>query len=389
MSSTPARPPRPSSETNGEPDVRNSPLEVRPPTADALCIETPLASLETPVTPTSHFFVRNHFAVPHIELEHWRLAIEGEVDHPLLLTFEDLRALPHQPLRALLECAGNSRSSVRPHPEGVLWRNGAVSTAEWAGIPLRGLLERAGVRPGSVEVLFEGLDHGKEPGIDKEISYAMSITLEKAMDPATILADEMNGAPLAPRHGFPVRAIVPGWYGMASVKWLSRIVVLRQPFQGYFRTRAYAIIPEGEGADAPHRPVTAVRVKSLVTWPKEGSVLVVGDHRIRGVAWSGAGRITRVEVSVGGLKESLEEETWHPAELHAADSDHAWAHWEHRRKISRPGFYVIRARATDEKGNVQPIEAKWNFRGLANNSVHQVPVEFRRGSSTTEPGRTE
>jgi DMSO/TMAO reductase YedYZ molybdopterin-dependent catalytic subunit len=379
MSSTPARQGAARTEPVAEPDVRNSPLEVRPPTADALCIETPLASLETPITPTSHFFVRNHFAVPHVELDHWRLAIEGEVERPLLLTYDDLRALPHRPLKALLECAGNSRSSVRPHPEGVLWRNGAVSTAEWAGTPLRGVLESARVKPGAIEVMFEGLDHGKEPGVGAEINFGMSITLDKAIDPDTLLVDEMNGRPLAPRHGFPVRAIVPGWYGMASVKWLSRIVVLRHPYQGYFRARAYAYIPEGEAAEAPHRPVTTVRVKSLVTWPKEGSVLKPGPHRIRGVAWSGVGRIARIEVSVGGLRESLEEETWHPATIVGAEAPHTWTHWEYRREIRRPGFYVVRVRATDEKGNVQPIEAKWNFRGLANNSVHQVPVEIRSG----------
>ncbi len=381
MSTTPARFTRPTAEPTGENEVRNSPLEVRPPTPDALCIESPLASLETAVTPTSHFFVRNHFAVPHIDLRDWRLAIEGEVDRPLLLTYEEIRNLPHRPLRALIECAGNSRSSVRPHPEGVLWRNGAVGTAEWVGTPLRDLLERAKIRPGAVEVLFEGLDHGKEPGLDAEISYGMSITADKALDPDTLLVDEMNGQPLSARHGFPLRAIVPGWYGMASVKWLSRIVVLQQPFEGYFRTRAYAFISEGESAEARHRPVTSVRVKSLVTWPKEGSVLAPGAHRIRGVAWSGVGRIARVEVSIGGLRESLEEETWLPAVLSEPESRHAWTHWEFARELTRPGFYVIRARATDEKGNTQPLEAKWNFRGLGNNSVHQVPLEVRAKAS--------
>jgi DMSO/TMAO reductase YedYZ molybdopterin-dependent catalytic subunit len=380
MSTTPVRSSRSSTAPPPEPDVRNSPLEVRPPTPDALCIETPLASLETPVTPVSQFFVRNHFAVPQVDLEDWRLAIEGHVERPRLLTYEEIRGLPHRPLRALIECAGNSRSSVRPHPEGVLWRNGAVSTGEWVGTPLRDLLELAKVRPGAVEVLLEGLDHGKEPGLDREIHFGMSITTEKAMDPDTLLVDEMNGNPLSPRHGFPLRAIVPGWYGMASVKWLSRIVVLHRPFDGYFRTRAYAFIPEGEAADAPHRPVSAVRVKSLVTWPKEGSVLSTGLHRIRGVAWSGVGRIVRVEVSVGGMKDPLEEETWHSAVLTDADSPYSWSHWEYPRELDRAGFYVIRVRATDEKGNVQPPEAKWNFRGLANNSVHQVPVEVRSNS---------
>lgn len=360
-----------------EPDVRESPLQVRPPTPDALCIETPLSALDTPVTPTGRFFVRNHFAVPQIDPENWRLTIEGDVERPLSLTYAELRAFPHRELTALIECAGNSRSSVRPHPEGVLWRNGAVGTARWSGVPLSALLERARVRPEAIEVLFEGLDHGTEPGVEGELNFAMSVSLPKAQDPDTLIADEMNGEPLTPRHGFPVRAIVPGWYGMASVKWLSRVVVLRHPFRGYFRARAYAFIPEGESAEASHRPVTTVRVKSLITWPKEGLILDPGLHPIHGVAWSGAARITRVEVSVGGLSESLEEETWQAATLTEEASPLTWTHWECPVRIERPGFYVVRVRATDEHGNVQPQTAKWNFRGLANNSVHEVPIEVR------------
>ena len=377
MSTRSERRPSPTSEAGEEREVRHLPLEVRPPTPDALCIETPLSSLEAPVTPTAQHFVRNHFATPRIELEHWRLTVEGEVEQPLILSYDDLRALPHQPLTAVLECAGNSRASINPRPEGVLWKNGAVGAARWSGIPLRLLLERAKVRPGAVEVMFRGLDHGKEPGIGTDLDFEMSIALDKAMDPATIIADEMNGKPLTPRHGFPARAVVPGWYAMASVKWLSRIVVLRQPFEGYFRARAYAYIAEGEAAAARHPPVTAIRVKSLITWPNEGQVLSPGTHRIRGVAWSGAARIERVEVSVGGFSESREEETWHPAELTERGSPYDWTHWECTRDLHRPGFYVIRVRATDEKGHVQPYQAKWNFRGLGNNSVHQVPVEVK------------
>ena len=328
-----------------------------------------------PITPTGHFFVRSHFAVPQVVLEQWRLVVEGAVDHPFTLSAEQLQGLPHEELEVVLECAGNSRASVRPRPEGVLWRNGAVGTARWRGVSLRTLLERAKPHSDALEVLFEGLDHGKEPGVGSELSFAMSVPLPKAMDRDTLIVDEMNGEPLTPRHGFPARAVVPGWYGMASVKWLTRINVLRQPFRGYFQARAYAFIPEGESAEAFHRPATTVRVKSLVTWPKEGQVLPVGTHRIRGVAWSGAGRVSRVDVSVGGLSERLEEETWHSAVLTESGARYTWTHWDFTCDLSRAGFYVIRARATDEKGNHQPFEAKWNFRGLANNSMHQVPIE--------------
>lgn len=371
----------PPSDDESAPDVRESPLEVRPPTPDSLCIETPLASLDEPITPTRKFFVRNHFATPTVDVERWRLRVEGEVDRPLHLRYDELRGLPHTEVEALLECAGNSRSSVRPPPEGVRWRNGAVGAARWTGVPLHVLLDRAGVRPGAVEVLFEGLDTGTEPGVAKELRFAMSIPVAKAGHRDTLVVTEMNGRPLTARHGFPARVVVPGWYGMASVKWLDRVVVLREPFRGHFRSRAYAFIPEGEAAEAVHRPVTEVRVKSLTTWPKEGAVLVVGAHRLRGVAWSGAARIVRVEVSLGGLSDPHEETSWHAATFSPSEAEApwSWTHWEYEGEFTRPGFYVIRVRATDERGNVQPVEAKWNYRGLANNSIHQVPVEVRRG----------
>ncbi len=359
-------------------EVRESPLEVRPPTPDALCIETPLSSLDAPTTPTDHFYVRNHFATPHVEVETWRLRIEGAVDRPYDLTYDQVCALPSREVEAVLECAGNSRSSVRPRPEGVLWRNGAVGTARWRGIPLSDLLERAGIRAGAVEVMLEGADRGQEPGVSRDISFQMSVSLAKAIDPDTLVALEMNGEPLSRRHGFPARVVVPDWYGMASVKWVTRIVVLTEPFKGHFRTRAYAYIAEGDAAESEKRPVTTVRVKSLITWPKEGAVLSPGPLRLRGVAWSGHGRIIRVDVNLGGLGGPREEETWHPAVLIPADSPHSWTHWEYDGHAERPGFYVVRARATDEQGHTQPVQATWNFRGLGNNSIHTVPVEVRR-----------
>ncbi len=368
----------PAEEAPGPKEIRESPLEVRPPTPDALCIETPLASLDPPTTPTDHFFVRNHFATPHVDVEAWRIRVEGAVDRPFELTYDELAALPRHEVEAVLECAGNSRSSVRPRPEGVLWRNGAVGTAVWRGVPLAALLQRAGVRPGAVEVLLEGADRGQEPGVKDEISFQMSITLSKALDDDTLVALEMNGAPLSRRHGFPARVVVPDWYGMASVKWVTRVVVLPEAFQGHFRTRAYAYIAEGDSAESEKRPVTTVRVKSLITWPKDGAVLPPGPLRLRGVAWSGHGRIVRVDVNLGGLGGPREEETWHPAVLLPAESPHSWTHWEFEGHAARPGFYVIRARATDEQGHTQPVQATWNFRGLGNNSIHAVPVEVRR-----------
>ncbi len=361
--------------SSGSEDPRFLPLEIRAPTPDARCVEASLSSLTEEITPTNRFFLRSHFAVPSLTRDEWRLVIDGEVEHPTSLTYDDLQAIPHRDLVATLECAGNSRSTVRPKPEGVLWGHGAVSTGRWCGVPLWVVLERAGLRPTAREILLEGADRGHEPGHEGELSYAMSIELEKALHPDTLLVDRMNGEPLSPNHGFPARAIVPGYYGMASVKWLTRIEVLDHPFRGFFRDRAYVYIREGQRAEEPRPPATAVRVKSLITWPREGQVLSSGPHLIRGVAWSGHAAIERVEVSVSPTTGS--GEVWRSARLVPGSTRHSWTHWDLLCDVPNPGFYVIRARATDEIGNCQPVLAEWNFRGLGNNSVHCVPVEVR------------
>ncbi len=365
----------PLSSTDGDP--RFLPLEVRAPTPDARCLEASLSSLDEETTPTNRFFIRSHFAVPRIDPANWRLVIDGEVERPLTLTLADLQELPHRDLTSLLECAGNSRVSVRPKAEGVLWGHGAVSAARWRGVPLRAVLETAGVRTSAIEAVMEGADSGHEPGVAEELRYAMSIFVPKAFDEHTLLVDQMNGEPLSASHGFPVRAIVPGWYGMASVKWLTRIHFTEKPFQGYFRSRAYAYIREGESSDAPKPPVTSVRVKSLVTWPKEGQVLAPGPHRLRGVAWSGEASILRVDVSTS--PETASGAVWKPARLLPGSTPYSWSHWEFLCDIPRSGFYVLRVRATDENGNSQPVQAEWNFRGVGNNSIHCVPIEVRRG----------
>jgi len=372
--STPERKPAPPAEAE---DPRHLPLERRPPTADARCVEASLPSLVDEVTPTNRFFIRSHFAVPHLTREDWQLTVSGEVERPLVIRYDDLRSLPHRDLVTTMECAGNSRSTVRPKPEGVLWGHGAVSTGKWRGVPLGLLLERAGVRTTAREVVLRGADRGREPGLAGELAYEMSLPVEKALHPDTLLVDEMNGTPLPPAHGFPVRAVVPGYYGMASVKWLTDVVVLDQPFDGYFRTRAYAYIREGQRTNEPKEPAAAIRVKSLVNWPREGQILATGPHVLRGVAWSGAAPIVRVDVSISPTTGA--GEVWRSAQLHPAPTRYAWNHWELFCDLPDPGFYVIRARATDELGNTQPVEAEWNFRGIGNNSIHCVPVEVQAG----------
>jgi len=356
-------------------DPRFLPLEIRAPTPDARCVESSLPSLVDEITPTNKFFIRSHFAVPALTRDDWRLTIGGCVEREVVLDYEELRTLPHRDLVVTMECAGNSRSTVRPKPEGVLWGHGAVSTGHWRGVPLWLVLDRAEVRPTAVEVVLRGADRGKEPGHPGDLAYEMSIGVEKALHPDTLLVDEMNGASLSPSHGFPVRVIVPGFYGMASVKWLTHVEVLDRPFEGYFRTRAYAYIREGQRTHEPKLPASSIRVKSLINWPREGQILAPGPHVIRGMAWSGDASIARVDVSISPPTGA--GEVWKPARVRPVSSRYAWSHWELLCDLPDPGFYVIRARATDELGNSQPVQAEWNFRGIGNNSIHCVPIEVQ------------
>ncbi|MCI4330871.1 MAG: sulfite oxidase [Thermoplasmata archaeon] len=354
--------------------VEEPPNELDVLTRLPLCAEAALTLLGDPITPTPRFFIRNHFPAPRLELASWRLVIDGEVERPVSLSYEDLVRLPRREGIALLECAGNSRSGVNPPTEGVRWSNGAVGAARWAGVPLASVLERAGVKPGAKEVVFEGADRGREPDVPEELQYAMSISIEKARDGDTLLADRMNGAPLSVNHGFPVRAIVPDWYGMASVKWVTKLTVIDHAFQGYFRTRPYVYIHEGDSVGGTKTPVTVQRVKSLITWPGEGQPIRPGRHTIRGVAWSGGGPISRVELSVGRLDPATEPDQWRPTRLTGDPALHSWTPWEYEIELARPGYYVFRVRATDAHGNTQPVLSPWNFRGVGINSVHQLPV---------------
>ncbi|MCI4319672.1 MAG: sulfite oxidase [Thermoplasmata archaeon] len=373
----------PAKGTVGPPSSDELEVVVREP----LCAEVPLTALNSWITPTPRFFVRSHFPAPHVDLPSYRLAVDGEVDRAFTLSYPELRKLPDRTVVATMECAGNSRTRVYPPAEGVPWKHGALGTARWRGVPLADLLARAGLRRGATEVVLEGADRGRERGVAGEIGYAMSVPVDKAMDPDTLLALEMNGADLEPRHGFPVRAVVPGWYGMASVKWLTRISVIDHPFQGYYRTRPYVFIHEGDDPESSKKPVTTLQVKSLITWPSEDAVLSTGSHVVRGVAWGGSGTITRVEVTtlpVDGWEPSV---PWAQATLLEPRARHAWVRWECPLRFDAPGYHVIRVRAVDDAGTTQPLYAPWNFRGVATNSIHAIPVIVRapEGSPADRP----
>ncbi|HEX3245184.1 MAG TPA: sulfite oxidase, partial [Chloroflexota bacterium] len=272
------------------------------------------------VMPNAHFYVRNHFQIPRLDPVDWRLHVSGLVDRPVTLRMHDLHSMPSRTLTVTLECAGNGRALLQPPAEGEQWQYGAVSTAEWTGVQLREILDRAGLRDGAVEVLFRGTDSGAlESGADP-IAFERSLSLDDVLESDALLAYAMNGEPLPQHHGYPLRLIMPGWYAVASVKWLKDIEVLAQPFHGHFQTGRYFYEWQRDG-QVSHEPVRLQRVRALITEPSEGERVEMGELAIRGVAWSGAAAIARVEVSINGGR-------WEEARLVSDRRRHSWQWWE-------------------------------------------------------------
>jgi DMSO/TMAO reductase YedYZ molybdopterin-dependent catalytic subunit len=285
-----------------------------------------------------------------------------------MFTFDELRRLPSRRFTATLECAGNNRIGFAPLPKGEPWDTGAVSTATWRGVSLSTIIHQAGLLPSTVEILFNGADHGRPHDHDQEVQFGRSLPLAKALDPDTLLVYEMNDEPLTPEHGGPVRLLVPDWYGMASVKWLTGITALDHPFTGYFQTKRYVYqLPD----QAEPVPVCTMQVKSLIIAPEPGVTLPPGRHVISGLAWSGAGAIRAVEVSVGG------DCGWQTAQLWDEEQAYTWRRWVWTWEVREPGRHVLRVRATDEQGNTQPDVAPWNRLGYGNNAVRSTVVYIR------------
>src|SRR5262245_45138749 len=309
--------------------------------------ETPLDDVRSWVTPNRLFFVRNHFAMPTISPESWRLRIGGSVRQPLELTFDDITALPERTVFATMECAGNGRSFLSAKQPGVPWGAGAVGHAEWTGVPLPVVLEKAGLRPETLEIIFEGHDVGVEADHPQPMNFARSLPLEKALDLDTLLAYRMNGELLEPTHGFPLRLFVPGWYGVASVKWLKSIEATSQPFRGYFQTVKYTIQRlSGRGKESV--VVGPMAVKSEIVRPREGEILGIGTNRLFGVAWGGPDAVARVEISVDGGR------SWTEAQLIGPRAPYSWTMWEYLWEVAEPRDYTVLCRAAASGGQVQP-----------------------------------
>jgi DMSO/TMAO reductase YedYZ molybdopterin-dependent catalytic subunit len=333
-------------------------------------LETPASALNETLS-TEHFFIRSHFAVPTVEVSTFKLVVEGHVANRLELTLDDLKKMPAVARSIALECAGNGRVFLTPQARGLQWGNGAVGAAKWSGVPLGAVLERAGVKPGAVDVVLVGADSGaitSDPPSPGVIHFDRGIPLAKAKKDETLLAWEMNGAPLTVSHGAPLRAVVGGWYGMASVKWLSRIVVLDRPHAGFWQTMDYSIWERPAGRPPQLTPVTAMQPKAIITSPTLDDLVKAGRESIAtGMAWAGEQAVDKVEFSADGGK------TWAIATL-GDKAPFTWTSWRIAWTAPRtPGPVKLVARCTDARGATQPESRDPDRRSYMIN--HLTPVE--------------
>ncbi|MFW6089047.1 MAG: sulfite oxidase [Gemmatimonadota bacterium] len=348
--------------------------------SDPLNAELPIEMLHAEPRPGEPCYVRNHFGVPKTDSASWRLRLAGLVDRPRDLTLAQLQELPSRTLTMTLECAGNGRALMSPPVPGTPWGLGAVSRTTFTGAPLSALLRTIRPKGGARELVFIGLDRGEvAPG--RVEAYARGMLLDDARSGDALLAWEQNGAPLEPEHGAPLRLVVPGWYGMASVKWLAEIRLSDEPFRGYYQGDRYVYV--GETGTPDGTPVGRIRVRSLITSPTHGQELASGSQvTVRGVAWAGSEPVSVVEISTDGGA------TWDDAELDAVPAarpasgrDTRWAprRWRHEWRVSASGRHELVARARDAAGDVQPLASRWNAFGYGNNVVQRVTVHAVAG----------
>jgi DMSO/TMAO reductase YedYZ molybdopterin-dependent catalytic subunit len=336
--------------------------------AESLNCETPPALLGGEATPIAQFYRRSHFPIPELDGSAWRLDMRGLVRQPLSLGLHELTQMPAETAVVTLECAGNGRTLFRPQAPGVQWGFGAVGTAEWTGPRLADVLARSGVKPDACEVVFGGADRGMVDGVPHSIRFERSMPVRDAMESGALLAYAMNGRPLPARHGYPLRLVVPGWYAVASVKWLSDIRVVAEPFRGFFQDTHY-VYEWSRGGISVREPVRLLQVRAVITRPAAGQELACGSVTVRGVAWSGAAPITRVEVSVA-------DGPWQKTRLVGMPATHGWQRWEFLASGLGPGETRIRARASDLVGRAQPEQPEWNGLGYGANFIHEVRVQL-------------
>ena len=348
-------------------------------------LEMPASGFSDYITPTEHFFVRTHVFVPAVNIAEWRLNIDGHVDRPQTVTMRDLKELPSSELVSVLECAGNGRGFFEPKVPGLQWENGAVGNGRWRGVRLADVLGRAGVKDSAREILFDGADIPLRTMPD----FQRSIPIEKALNPNTLLAYEMNGETLPAKHGFPLRVVAPGWAGDCWIKWLTSIRVLDKEHDGFWMKSAYRhprkpVAPATALPPEQMEPVTGLRIKSVITAPADGIQIARGEPLvIRGVAWSGdTDPVTSVAVSVDGGR------SWKPAALRPDQrTPFGWRQWELNWTPSREAHHTILARGRDAAGRTQPLDQEWNPSGYSWNVVPRIRVDVvrRRPATRSEP----
>ena len=329
----------------------------------------PLEALRYDVTPTGLHYLLVHFDIPVIDAGMWRLNVGGMVTHPLSLSLDDIRAMPSVTHTVTMECAGNGRARLTPRPLSQPWLHEAIGTAQWTGTPLRGVLQRAGLRDGVADVVFTGADRGVQGDVEQD--YARSLTPEDAMHDDALLVYEMNGEPLPPQHGFPLRLIVPGWYGMTSVKWLRSIEAIDHAFDGFQQAAAYRYQRD---EDDPGEPVRRIRARALMVPPgipeffTRKRLLDAGRVTLGGRAWCGVAPVARVEVGIDG--------EWFDATLEGEAGPYAWRAWRFD-WVATPGEHVLACRATDAAGITQPESQPWNVQGMGNNLIQSMEITVR------------
>lgn len=331
----------------------------------------PLEGMQYPITPIGMHYLLIHFDIPLIDAATYELSITGHVRNPLKLTLDDLKARPAVTMPVTMECAGNGRAHLSPRPVSAPWHNEAVGCAVWTGTPLKPILEEADLLDDAVEILFTGHDRGIDQDVEQD--YERSLSLDEALRDEVFLAYEMNGQPLPPQHGSPLRLVVPDWYGMASVKWLKSIAAVSEPFEGVQQALLYHY---KQSEEDPGTPVTRKAPHALMVPPGIPEFLSRARHvragrtLVQGRAWSGFGPVERVEFSPDGGR------TWNDAELGEQIGDYAWRGWSYEWDAREPGEYELCVRATDAAGNRQPANSDeaWNLGGYGVNLAQRVPV---------------
>jgi DMSO/TMAO reductase YedYZ molybdopterin-dependent catalytic subunit len=334
--------------------------------------ETPVTLLDSFITPVDRFYLRNHMAIPQIDVATWSLKVGGEVNSPLSLSLDEIKKMPATTITATLECAGNGRSFFQPSVAGVQWEKGAVGTGRFTGVRLSEILKKAGVKSTGLNVEMHGGD--KPPGTMP--AFVRQVPMQKAMHPDTILAWDMNGQAITVPHGAPLRVIVPGWEGAYSVKFLTNLNVLAKDTDSFWYATGYRYpnrrVAPGEAVDAKDmEPLRGLAVKSLITTPGAGASMPAGKIAVGGFAWAGENDVTRVDISTdnGG--------TWLPARLTGEKANFTWRRFEFDFTATKPQSYLILSRATDSKGNVQPAVAQWNPSGYLWNQYDSVRIEVK------------